>query len=212
MTNKRKRTSSIANIHCIDDWGKMMNAKSKDRIAFSIFVWLQTMGLCFWMYYMWIYNCAPLDFDVELFLSLTLCLFAIGHVIEWTYHVFASPLAVQRQGHVAKKALLSVFVLISIVTGILTAIILFVDAPNIVVMVCFVLLLVLVVIIFRCRGIAESLNRLFNGSRSVSTNFSTCNLQQNTRKDNTDSENSPTEQNHVTKCQQLSQYFCQRKE
>ena len=148
-----------------------MNAKSKDRMAFSMFVWLQTTMLCGWMDHMLVSNCVPLGFNVELFICLTVCFFALGHSIEWYYHVFTCPLAEERQGHTAKLIVFSIFMLTSTVTGLTTVVVLFVDVPNALVIGCFLILSLLIVISFRCRGILEWLKHLLEFSKPVNNDF-----------------------------------------
>lgn len=60
---------------------------SWDRVTFSILMWIEYAILCGIIIGFWLYGNTPFDLNIPLFISIVSCIFLIGHIIEWRYHI-----------------------------------------------------------------------------------------------------------------------------
>ena len=91
-------------------------AHSYDRMIFSIIVWIEFLCLGGTILGFGMNESTPFDLDLPLFLLVVLCIFLIGHILEWKYHI-SYPFSEIHDNYTLKKTLLfGVIGLLSVVT------------------------------------------------------------------------------------------------
>merc|ERR1712136_307459 len=90
----------------------MQIAHSYDRIIFSIIVWIEFLCLGGIILGFGMSGNTPFDLDVPLFLVVISCIFLIGHILEWRYHISYPFSEIQDNYNLKKNLLLGIIGLI----------------------------------------------------------------------------------------------------
>ena len=155
----------------------MQMAHSYDRIIFCIIVWIEFLCLGGIILGFGVSGNIPFDLDLPLFLAVVSCIFLIGHILEWKYHI-SYPFSEIQDNYKLKKNLL--FGIVGLLfLGSLTAILIFTfefKFTRIFIVVISILLLSLIAIFIDT--IAEGIRNLFMCNKKKADKIETTNRDQ----------------------------------
>ena len=137
-----------------------------DRIMYSVLIWVETIAICGYMIYAKSCNLAPTDLNMDMFLSITMTLFFMGHLIEWYYHIFMNPFSSEREHYKPKKKTLKIL-FVMVVISIASAILVFVEFSTQIVFGMLIILSSMIVIIFLCSNFNQCIKNYCTAKTST---------------------------------------------
>ena len=90
-------------------------------MVFSIIVWIEYLCLCSIIYGVGYHTGEPFDLNLSLFLLVVSCIFLIGHILEWKYHL-SYPYAEIEKSYDTKKNMLYGVMIITFLAALTTVI------------------------------------------------------------------------------------------